>query len=50
MSLRMILAVSKFNLLIEAVTTSTYHFSSSAQSGGVIGLVNLTTDMEVEAV
>ena len=49
-SLRTTLVISKFNLLIEVVTTSTYHFSSSAWLGAVIGLVNSTPDMVVEVV
>ena len=42
--------ISKFKLLTEAVTTKMYHFSSSAWSGGVMGLVNSTPDAVVEAV
>ena len=49
-SLRMTPVVSKFNHLIEVVTTSTYHFSSSVWSSGAIGLVNSTPGRAVEAV
>ena len=47
LSLRMTPVVSRFNLLIEAVTTSTYHFSS-IWLGRVIGLVMLTPDTVAE--
>ena len=50
MSPRMTLVISKFKLLTEAVTTNTYCFSSSVQLGGMMGLVNLTTDAVAEAV
>ena len=50
MSPRMTPVVSKFKLLIKVVTTNTYHFSSSVQLGGAMGLVNLTPDAVVEAV
>ena len=44
---RMTLVDSKFNLLTKAVTTSTYCLSSSVWSGGMTGLVNLTTNAVV---
>ena len=43
MSLRITLVASKFNLLTEAVTTSTYHLSPSAWLDGMRGPVSLTT-------
>ena len=46
---RTTLVVSKFNCLIEVVTTSTYQFSS-VLSGGAIGLVSSTPDMVGEVV
>ena len=48
MSLRATPDVSKFKLLIEVVTTNMYCLSSSVQLGGMMGLVNLTTDVVAE--
>ena len=50
MSLRTTPVISKFRLLTETVTTNMYHFSSSVQLVGTMGLVNSTTDVVVEAV
>ena len=46
---RMIWVVYKFKLLTAAVTTNMYCLSSSVQLGGVMGLVNSTTDAVAEA-
>ena len=46
---RMTPVVSKFKLLTEVVTTNTYCLSSSIWSGGMMGLVNSTTDAVAEA-
>ena len=43
------LVVSNFKLLTEAVTTNTYHLSSSIWLGMTMGLVNLTTNVAAEA-
>ena len=50
LSPRMTPVDSKFNLLIEAVTTSMYPLSSFVWSGGMMGLVNLTTNGVVATV
>ena len=47
---RMTPVISKFKLLTKVVTTNTYCFSSSAWLGGVMGLVNSTPGVVVEAV
>ena len=50
MSTRTTPVISKFKLLTEVVTTNMYQFSSLVQSGGTMGLINLTTDVVADVV